>query len=319
MNPAVLILSSLYDFSTDLACLQLKEMGVDYLRLNREHLQDYRITLDPQVPDMSIRMTERIYHIGPNLKSIWFRQPVFLRNTPSEPLSTSQQLERSQWTAFLRAISVFDQVAWMNFPARTYLAESKPYQLYIASRCGFAVPATFASNDAFEIRQRFPDSAIIKSLDTVLLHDGDDCLFTYTTLNQTSEISDEATRDAPLLAQELLKEKTDVRVTLVGDSIFAVRILANGRGIEGDWRVVPRDNVQYENTELSPELRCQCHALARSLELSYAAIDLIETPERTYFIEVNPTGEWGWINGKTRPIAATLAAWLANPPPTMER
>lgn len=319
MTPEVLILSSLYDFSTDLACVQLNRMGVEYLRLNREHFQDYRITLDPQVPSMSIRMMERTYHIGSRLKSVWFRQPVFLRNTPSEPLSASRQLERSQWTAFLRALSVFDQVAWMNFPAKTYLAESKPYQLYIASRCGFTVPATCASNDAFEIKRRFPDSAIIKSLDTVLLHDGDDCLFTYTTLNQTSEISEEAARDAPFLVQELLNGKTDLRVTLVGDSIFAVRILADGQGIEGDWRVVPRDGLQYENMDLSAELCRQCYALARSLELSYAAIDLIETPEETYFIEVNPTGEWGWLNGETRPMAATLAAWLANPPAKMER
>ena len=319
MTPEVLILSSLYDFSTDLVCLQLSKMDVQYLRLNREHFQDYRITLDPQEPNMCIHMAGRIYHVGSKLKAVWYRQPVFLRNTPSEPLSTSQQLERSQWTAFLRALSVFDQVAWMNFPAKTYLAESKPYQLYIASQYGFTVPATCVSNDAFEIKRRFPDAAIVKSLDTVLLHDGDDCLFTYTTLNQTSEISEEAARDAPFLVQELLNEKTDLRVTLVGDRIFTVRILSDGRGIEGDWRLVPRDDLQYEDAELTTELRRQCYALARSLGLSYAAIDLIETPDKTYFIEVNPTGEWGWINGETRPIAATLAAWLVNPPAKMER
>lgn len=319
MTPEVLILSSLYDFSTDLVCLQLGKTGVEYLRLNREHFQDYRITLDPQVPNMSIHMTEQTYHISSNLKSVWFRQPVFLRNTPSEPLSTSQQLERSQWTAFLRALSVFEQVAWMNFPAKTYLAESKPYQLYIASQCGFTIPATCASNDALEVKRRFPDSAIIKSLDTVLLHDGDDCLFTYTTLNQTSEISEEAARSAPFLVQELLNDKTDLRVTLVGDSIFAVRILADGQGIEGDWRLVPRDSLQYINMDLSSELCRQCYTLVRSLELSYAAIDLIETPEETYFIELNPTGEWGWLNEDTRPIAATLAAWLSNPPVKVER
>lgn len=313
MTPTVLILSSLYDFSADLACIQLNEKGVEFLRLNREHLQNYRLTLNPQLPHLTVRMNGSTYHVGQNLKAVWFRQPVFLRNTPSEPLSTSQQLERSQWTAFLRALSVFDQAAWMNYPAKTYLAECKPYQLHVAARCGFSVPLTCASNDAFAIRNQFPNSAIVKSLDTVLLREGDDCLFTYTTLNQTSEISEEATHDAPLLAQELLTEKTDIRVTLIGDRIFAVKILVNGRGIEGDWRVVPRDDVQYENLELSPQLRRKCHGLAEALGLSYAAIDLIETPDRTYFIEVNPTGEWGWLDAETRPIAATLAEWLQNP------
>ena len=61
-------------------------------------------------------------------------------------------------------------------PAATYLAESKPYQLSVAASCGFQVPVTLATNDASSIRETFPGSLVIKSLDTVLLRDGDDCL-----------------------------------------------------------------------------------------------------------------------------------------------
>ncbi len=313
MNPEVLICSSIYDFSTDLVCLELGKVGVDYLRLNRERLQDCRISLDPQTPIMAVRMNGTDYQVGPKLKSVWFRQPVFLRNTPPEPLSVSQQLERSQWTAFLRGLSVFDQVAWVNFPASTYLAESKPYQLHVASRLGFAVPKSCISNDAPEIKRRFPDSAAIKSLDTVLVHEGDDYLFTYTTEQNTSDISAETVRSAPLLAQEFLRNKKDLRITIVGDIIFAVRILADGRGIEADWRTVLHDKVQYEDVELSAELSRMCQALMKELNLSYGAIDLVETPEETYFIEINPTGEWGWLNGVSRPISSTIASWLDNP------
>ena len=319
MTPEVLILSSLYDFSTDLVCLKLNELGVNFLRLNREYFENYRVTLDPQIPNMSIRMMEKTYYIGPHLKTVWFRQPVFLRNAPPVPLSLSDQLERSQWAAFLRGLSVFEQAAWMNFPAKTYLAESKPYQLYVASRCGFNVPKTCVSNNASEIQGRFSDSVIVKSLDTILLHEGSDCLFTYTTLNDVCEISEETTYSAPFFAQELLRNKVDLRITLVGDNVFAVKIISNGRGIEGDWRLVPRNEVRYEDFELSDELRCKCLSLARSLEIPYAAIDLIETPEDTYFIEVNPTGEWGWLDEKNRPIAATLAAWLVNPSAQKEK
>ena len=313
MSPEILICSSLYDFSTDLVCLELRNMGLDYLRLNREHLQDYGLSLDPQTPEIAVRTEGCTYEVGSRLRSIWFRQPVFLRNTPAEPLSPGQQLERSQWVAFLRGLSVFDQVAWMNFPARTYLAESKPYQLYTASKCGFAIPKTCISNDSFEIRNRFPDFAAIKSLDTVLVHDGNECLFTYTTAKKTSDICEEATRYAPLTAQTLLSEKTDLRVTIVGSNLFAVKVLASGRKIEGDWRHVPRREVQYQDVELSRGLNRRCHALTQELGLSYAAIDLIEAQGDTYFIEVNPTGEWGWLNQNSRPIATTIASWLADP------
>ena len=167
MKPKVLILSGLYDFSTDLVCLRLKKLGVAFLRLNREHLHEFRFALNPTFPEMRITGHGLKAEISAELKSIWFRQPVFLRNTPSDVLSIEEQLNRSQWTAFLRSLSVFDSVAWMNWPQSTYLAESKPYQLLAAIRCGFKVPKTLVGNDATMFQKELQGDLIIKSLDTV--------------------------------------------------------------------------------------------------------------------------------------------------------
>ena len=99
---------------------------------------------------------------------------------------------------------------------------------------------------------------VIKSLDTVLLREGKDCLFTYTILNAESDLSDRTVRSAPLLAQRLLNSKTDLRVTVVGNEVFAVRILSNGRGIREDWRTVPREEVEFQPIALSSELARSC-------------------------------------------------------------
>ena len=313
MSPRVLILSSLYDFSTDLVVLLLQDAGVAYVRLNRQQLADHRLTLEPLVPELNIYGPSGTYRIGRGLVSVWFRQPVFLRNTPSVPLSPEEQLERSQWMAFLRGLCVFRNSAWMNSPTATYIAESKPYQLSIAKSCGFQVPATLATNDAGRIKKMFPRSFVIKSLDTVLLRDRDFDLFTYTILNPDREFTDEAFREAPLLAQQALEEKTDVRVTVVGDEVFAVRILSRGSGIEGDWRVVPKEELEYDNATLSDDTVERCRLLARRLNLSFAAIDLIETSRGVFFIEANPTGEWGWLSTAERSIDRAIASWLSNP------
>jgi len=313
MSPYVLILSGLYDFSTDLVILRLEESGIPYVRLNREQLADHRLTLDPLVPEMTIQGPAGTYDVGLDLRSVWFRQPVFLRNTPPVPLSPEDQLERSQWAAFLRGLCVFRHAAWMNHPAATYLAESKPYQLSAAATCGFHVPATLASNDARRIRQNFPQSVVIKSLDTVLLREGDDCLFTYTIVNPDTELTDDAVAPAPLFAQRALEQKTDLRVTVVGDDVFAVRILSKGTGIAGDWRVVPKADLEYRDIALDDSIADRCRQLTRYLGLSFAAIDLIEIPEGIFFIEVNPTGEWGWLSTVDRPIDHAIASWLADP------
>jgi hypothetical protein len=86
MSPDVLILSSIYDFATDHVALELKDRGVAYLRLNREQLPEYELALNPTEPSLSVRHGDNRWDVSPDLKSVWFRQPVFLRNTPAEPL-----------------------------------------------------------------------------------------------------------------------------------------------------------------------------------------------------------------------------------------
>ena len=313
MTPQVLILSGLYDFSTDLVVLKLERAGIRYVRLNREQLAGHRLTLDPLVPELTIRGPSGDHRVGPDLVSVWFRQPVFLRNTPPTPLSPAEQLERSQWTAFLRALCVFRNAGWMNFPMATYIAESKPYQLYVAADCDFSASTTLATNDAARIRNSFPGRLVIKSLDTVLLRDGNECLFTYTTFNSGTELTDETVRAVPLLAQFPLEKKTDLRVTVVGEELFAVRVLSNGTGIDGDWRLVSKSELEFEDVELEAELAARCRELTRQLGLAFAAIDLIETAEGISFIEINPTGEWGWLSSAERPIDGAIASWLKNP------
>jgi glutathione synthase/RimK-type ligase-like ATP-grasp enzyme len=313
MTPKVLILAGLYDFSADLVVAQLDEKAVPFLRLNREELADYRLSLDPLLATLSVRHGDGETNLdAQNLRAIWYRQPVFLRNSPSDPLSISEQLARSQWVAFLRSLILFDHVAWMNNPQATYGAECKPYQLSVARRCGFQVPHTIVTNDANAVQNSFPGRLVIKSLDTVLLLEGGDCLFTYTTITSNNLLTDANTGAAPLIAQHALEQKTDIRVTVVGEEVFATRILVHGAGVDGDWRVVPRDDLTYEDICLDSSIKDHCLELMRHLGLSFAAIDLIEAKDGIYFIEVNPTGEWGWLNGPSRRIDRAIAHWLSN-------
>lgn len=313
MKPKVLILSGLYDFSTDLVALNLREKNIPFVRLNKEHFGDYRFSLDPLCPSLRITGLGIDTEVSSNLASVWFRQPVFLRNTPSAPLTPQEQLIRSQWNAFLRALSVFDKAYWMNYPQSTYLAECKPFQLLMAKRYGFQVPKTIVGNDADAIKKTFKKEMVVKSLDTVLLREKDDCLFTYTTVTNPELLDDNQVSQVPLLAQELLENKRDVRVTIVGEKVFAVRILHKGCGISGDWRLLPKEDLEYEDFRLSPEIERSCIELSENLGLTFAAIDLIEIRDGTFFIEVNPTGEWGWISNEERTIDKTIADWLAGP------
>jgi hypothetical protein len=309
--PTVLILSSLYDFSIDAVVRRLREAGVGYLRLNREQLADLRISLDPVARSMTVNGLGIDASLNAGLRSVWYRAPVFLRNATTDH-TPAEQLVRSQWSAFLRSMMVFDQARWMNHPADTYKAETKPYQILAASRCGFEVPKTIVGNDAERARKGFPVQAAVKSIDTVYLRENDDALFAYTSILDAAEISDENFHQVPSIAQEFVSPKTDLRVTVVGKSAFAYKILANGRAAKGDWRLHKREDLSYTPYLLPVDVRDRCVDLCAVLNLPFGAIDLIESDGKIVFIEINPTGEWAWLPDAERTAGAAIATWLGS-------
>jgi glutathione synthase/RimK-type ligase-like ATP-grasp enzyme len=306
----ILILSSIFDFSADLVTQDLEKRECRYLRLNKENLSEYRFTVIPDEILMKIECSEGTFIVDDNVHSVWFRQPIFLRNTPGETLSVKEQLIRSQWMGFLRSLSVFKNAMWMNRPESTYLAETKAFQLMQAHKLGFRIPKTKIGNNVKEFIG-FNNEVIIKSLDTVLLREGDDCLFTYSTIESPNKLRDEEVYEAPLTVQEYISPKTDIRVTVIGNKLFAVKITCEGAGIKEDWRVLNKDKLEYTDIDLPDEIYNLCFQLVKELGLNFGAIDLIESNGKYIFIEINPTGEWGWINTPKRRIDTCIADWLA--------
>ena len=84
-----------------------------------------------------------------------------------------------------------------------------------------------------------------------------------------------------------------------------------------DWRS-DYDAPTYEVVEVPPDVECGVKELMLSLRLRFGAFDFLVTPEgRWVFLEVNPNGQWAWIEQMTgMPIASALADALtmeANP------
>lgn len=309
MKNYVLILSSMYDFSTDLVVQRLENNGDDVIRLNKEQLSDYEIFLDPINTILRVK-GEYVDVETSNVKSVWFRQPVFLRNTPGRSIDINEQLSLSQWNAFLRGLMVFDKAYWMNWPQATYAAESKPYQLMIAKKIGFSVPQTIISNSlGFE---KLPSTKfIIKSMDTVLLKENDDCYFTYTSKANPADFTLDKTKQAPITFQEYIEDKLDIRVTIVGSKVYAVAIKSNGNAISDDWRTLKKEDLKYVDIELPVRIKKLCIEYVKLLGLNYGAIDFIKTKDEYIFIEINPTGEWGWLSNDKREIDYDIAKKLS--------
>lgn len=303
-----LILSSTLDFSTDYVCVEMEKRGLDYLRINRDQLSDYKVVYDVQKKELHISYHDMIHRItDDNLKAVFFRAPVFIRS--NKVYSLEDQLRRSQWSSFIRNLTVFSSAKWLNHPMFTYQAENKIYQLDVAKNVGLEIPETLISNSADGILKN--ETYVIKALDTPLFYENGQEMFTYTTVISGANISSSSLHIAPVIIQKCINDKVDLRVTVVGDEIYPATITTHNNGIYGDWRKLKKEDLQYNRTELPIEIKEKLLKLMQEMNLSFGGVDLAFANGTYYFIEINPTGEWGWLIPTTGyQIQEAIVDWM---------
>lgn len=289
-----IILSDSKDFTTDYVTLELEKRGVSYLRLDRDLLPNYKITWDIYNLNLWIERNGNKYLIDEDsLHGVYYRAPTYLRETFSRSKTVEEQLKQSQWMSFYRNLLCFNKAKWMNSPSATFYAENKMIQLKVAQQTGLKIPQTILANNADHL-SFIDDSLIIKSLDTVIFNFGDSEAFVYTNTVNSESLKNAELSIAPIIIQNNLSPKIDYRVTVVGKTVFSVKILMENKGVIGDWRK-EKDNVSFIPSELPENVNNMCRQVVDTLGLSFGAIDLIHYNNEFYFIEVNPTGEWAWL------------------------
>ncbi|WP_416978726.1 hypothetical protein [Streptomyces sp. T028] len=110
------------------------------------------------------------------------------------------------------------------------------------------------------------------------------------------------------LFQQRVAKAADVRLTAVGDLLFAVRI-DGSPGV--DWRR-HYDDLTYTPIPTPPEIAEGVRAYLDAFGLVFGAFDFgLGTDGRWYWYECNPNGQWAWFPDRiTAPITAALADQL---------
>jgi hypothetical protein len=268
------------------------------------------LTIRPaaQGPALAFRDTKRVELDA--CSAVWVRRPYFGK-TPeefdAEDRAAIERECREMRQGFFDLLG--PRAFWVN-PLRS--RSCKPTQLAVAWQCGFKVPATLFSNDPAEIRafvRAAPGEVVYKTFSGLVP----------TTLVTEELLSDPELRWTPGIYQHYVDKQYELRVTVVGRRLFAVRINSQqtARG-KVDWREAQRTpRGQVSDLGLAPAsvlgpLRRRCLHLMRSLGLVYGAIDLVVTPEQEHvFLEVNPSGQFLWIDAAVGlPILDAMAEML---------
>lgn len=242
--------------------------------------------------------------------AVWWRRPLPFE-LHDELLGTDDRsFAHGECYAALRGLWSCLDAHWLNDPERDEIASRKAYQLKLAKSLGLRIPRTLITNDpagaAAFIEAEGAAGTIYKSFsaterawrETRLLRDEERALL-------------DGVRFAPVIFQEHIEADIDLRVTIVGDRIFAAEIASGETAYRVDYRMT-MDQAEMRSHDLPAALEAQLRAFMGALGLIYGAIDLRLTRGGDYvFLEVNPAGQWLFIEERTgQPISDAIAARL---------
>jgi glutathione synthase/RimK-type ligase-like ATP-grasp enzyme len=252
-----------------------------------------------------------------SIHSVWWRLKQWCDQSENDAAVRSEErFAWQEWTETLQSLpSYVARGRWINNIHDAQLIARKAAQHILASEIGFRVPETAITNDAESVIRLFGRNKRViykPNKSPNLSH----CRVVFTNeidpdivLSSTDEI-----RIAPGIFQELVEKDYELRVMIVGENIFPVRINSQTREItQIDWRRSQLGPGMYEKATLDTATASRLLEFHKKAKLVYGAYDLIVTKSgEPVFLEVNPGGQWLWMEEALGiPVAKEVAARLA--------
>lgn len=314
----IVIVTEQFDPHADALLQLLHEMGHDPARV---HTADF-----PQQMSLSsaysgghwentLRTNERIIPLDA-VRSIWWRRPANERLP--ETLTRHERLfaraEVSEATIGLWQ-ALEHTCYWVNFPANLRKASHKLSQLQEATRLGLQVPRALVSNNPDEVQEFYATCGrqmIFKTLSNPqpLVRQSAGLREQWKSQTELQELPQVSTlliheeeleyldniRVTPGFFEEYVPKRVELRVTVIGDEVFAAEIHSQVHlETPYGWQHNESKSPIYEH-RLPVEIAEQCLALTRAYGLHFSTSEFIITPDGRYiFLEMHPNGQWLWI------------------------
>ncbi|WP_084463627.1 MvdC/MvdD family ATP grasp protein [Microtetraspora fusca] len=255
-----------------------------------------------------------------SLTALWWRRPTPPRAHPAI-IDPSVAAYTAQESVHL-ITDLWEHVPCRAVPARESVfrrAAHKPSQLVLAAELGFEIPETLIATQAdalWDFHNRHDGHIVTKPLGLPWVENleaGHTVIRKCDLVSARDTAYAEALRFCPVIAQAYVPKRLELRVTVVGRRVFAAEIHSqNSNRSSVDWRRYDFGATPYAVHRLPEEIADLCLAMTDRLGLVFGAFDLVLTPDGRYvFLEINPNGQWLWIEERTGlPISEALCDLL---------
>ncbi|MGH3826661.1 MAG: ATP-grasp ribosomal peptide maturase [Pseudonocardiaceae bacterium] len=315
----VLILARDLDPTADRMVTLLGERGVEVFRVNTAwfptqvqvsvELRDARWCGVLTAPHGRLDL-DRVH-------AVWYRSPEAYR-MPPELSPTEEHHARVEAKYGLGGVLASLPALWCNHPSRVADAAYKPVQLVRAAAAGLAVPDTLITNEPDAVREFAADGATVTKLVGGMAIDEEGVRKNvYTRLLEEDDFTDlRGVEHSTHLFQRWVPKTRECRVTVIGPNITAAAITAGSPRGYVDYRT-DYDNLSCELVDPPERVITGIRLLMAGFGLVFGALDFVITPAGEWvFLEINPTGQYGFIEHATgAPLSAQLADLLAGTGP----
>ena len=238
----------------------MERRGVPFFRLDTDRFpSEVQASFDPQ---RGLSISDGDMHISHReVKSVWYRRNV-APNLPEDlDVGSSEFCEREARMFLEGALTSLPTQRWLSSPQAIWLAERKPYQLAKAAQLGFTLPRTIVTNDEAAVKGfALENELVAKAVSSGYIKgiDGNRAIFTNALVpGDLEDLSGLAL--APVIFQENIVKSSDIRVTVVGNDVFAAEILSQSRESSNvDWRATDDPDLEHRPHELPSTLARQC-------------------------------------------------------------
>lgn len=243
--------------------------------------------------------------------AVWWRR---VQPFTVDPAITS--VERRHFAASETGQAVYGMLdsldcPWVNPRQADAAAHHKPLQWTVARALGLRVPRTLVTTQPEAARAFVQELGLGRVVFKAFLASIEE--WRETRLVEAEDLQRlTLLRYAPVIFQEYIPG-VDLRITMVGRQVFAAEIDARQSSYPVDMRMVIGEG-RVQAVDLPAALQDKLLALQQRLGLMYGAIDMRRSDDGEYhFLEVNPAGQWLFVEERTGlPISQAHATLLAD-------
>ncbi|MEU8919071.1 ATP-grasp ribosomal peptide maturase [Streptomyces nigrescens] len=317
----ILVIAAREDWPTDRVVNKLAERGQQVFRMDAQEFPQEAILTGHMGNGHGWAGGLTTAHRGLDLLDVeacYFRAPNPFR-LPADMSEPERRFAAAQARAGFGGIITALDCRWVNHPLAMSRAEYKPVQLAAARRAGLTIPRTLITNSPDAVRAfagGTPGPFICKPVASPVFIEGDELKTVYTRRLTGQDLVDlQGIETTAHLFQAWVDKAHEIRLTVVGERMFAAEIHANSPKGHEDWRSDYK-SLRYTSTTVPRDITEGVRRLMESLGLSFAALDFVVSPTGEWtFLEANPCGQWDWIEHATDlPIAEAIADELQGVP-----